>query len=481
METSRFRRLHVGLLMLIAAALAASLMVLAWHLKLQREDMLHGAESQAANLARAIEEHAARSLVETSAALERIAAAARVSPSLIESARGGSPGALRAVLERESARVPQVRAMAMYDAGGRRLAAAPQGTWDAMPSEANGELLAHHLRAGSEALPIGTRSGERGGTSTPRFPMSLALRADDGSLLAFIVAQLDAEHFARFFTSISASAGSDLALLRADGTLLVAAPLEAGSAALAESSQVREAIARADTGLMHVELADGRELIVAHRAVRGQPLVVVLSLDQDEVLAPWRRDALEEGLLGLVVCALFGAIGSLLLRQLATLEQAAAALEAQQRSLMTVHREMHAARTRVEDAIEGLPDAFCLWDRDDRLQLYNRRYLDLYPYLRELPSLTGTPFATILRLALERNAIADPLAHADPETWMSHRLALHRNADGSPVEQHLADGRVIEIRESRTREGGIVSVRSLVREAPSRPRPVRVAAGGSFG
>lgn len=112
------------------------------------------------------------------------------------------------------------------------------------------------------------------------------------------------------------------------------------------------------------------------------------------------------------------------------------------------------------DAIEGIQDGFALFSTDDKLLLCNERYIDIYPYSRGMTPLIGRSFEDMLREGLQAGHFADELALSDPELWLQERLAFHQNPSGPPIEQKLADGRWILIRERRTKEGGIVGIRS---------------------
>ncbi len=114
----------------------------------------------------------------------------------------------------------------------------------------------------------------------------------------------------------------------------------------------------------------------------------------------------------------------------------------EQKSL--VERTM-AADLRLRDAIETIPEAFVLWDAENRLVLCNSNFQALHHLPDEAVS-AGTPYETIVaagRKPLIRTSIA--------------------NDDGQPrgartFEAQLEDGRWLHISERRTKDGGYVSV-----------------------
>ena len=67
-------------------------------------------------------------------------------------------------------------------------------------------------------------------------------------------------------------------------------------------------------------------------------------------------------------------------------------------------RDMSALR-RTQDllvaAIEGIPEGFVYFDKDDRLRLFNKQYVQFFPLIEDVLQI-GTPYETILRTGIER-------------------------------------------------------------------------------
>jgi signal transduction histidine kinase/DNA-binding response OmpR family regulator/HAMP domain-containing protein len=112
------------------------------------------------------------------------------------------------------------------------------------------------------------------------------------------------------------------------------------------------------------------------------------------------------------------------------------------------------AKARLLDAIESISEGFCLYDKDDRLVLSNRKYGELYPELAAI-RVPGARFSDIVRQAAERGLVPEAEGHVDE--WVAARIAHHRNPSGV-VEQRLKDGRWIRISKRRTSDGGTVSI-----------------------
>jgi len=104
-----------------------------------------------------------------------------------------------------------------------------------------------------------------------------------------------------------------------------------------------------------------------------------------------------------------------------------------------------AADLRLRDAIETIPEAFVLWDADNRLVLCNSNFQELHR-LPDEAVVAGTPYEAIVaagRKPIIRTAVA--------------------NEEGQPrgartFEAQLDNGRWMHISERRTKDGGFVSV-----------------------
>ena len=127
------------------------------------------------------------------------------------------------------------------------------------------------------------------------------------------------------------------------------------------------------------------------------------------------------------------------------------------------HRAERAHRLLL-DAIDSIGQGFVLYDADDRLVLFNRRYRDLKISDPDLAQ-PGTPFERLLRDGVRRGLYRIPPEQA--EKWIAGRLALHRNG-GPPMEVQLADGRWLRIEERRTCDGGTVGLRTDITDLKAR-------------
>lgn len=112
------------------------------------------------------------------------------------------------------------------------------------------------------------------------------------------------------------------------------------------------------------------------------------------------------------------------------------------------------AQSRLTDALGSISEGFSLYDADDKLVIYNRRYRDMHGTGSIDVVKQGVSFETILRNATASGEIRD--AEGQVEEWVAERLARHRDPKGPHV-QHRSDGRWIQINERKTDDGGTVA------------------------
>jgi len=104
-----------------------------------------------------------------------------------------------------------------------------------------------------------------------------------------------------------------------------------------------------------------------------------------------------------------------------------------------------AADLRLRDAIETIPEAFVLWDADNRLVLCNSYFQELHR-LPDTAVVAGTPYETVVA-AGKKAIIRTTMANEDSQAQGARTF-----------EAQLTDGRWMHISERRTKDGGYVCV-----------------------
>src|SRR5580704_6205702 len=104
-----------------------------------------------------------------------------------------------------------------------------------------------------------------------------------------------------------------------------------------------------------------------------------------------------------------------------------------------------AADVRLRDAIETIPEAFVLWDADNRLVLCNSKFQELN-HLPDAAVAPGTPYESVVA-AGKKPILRTTVANDDAQ-----------RPGARTFEAELDDGRWMHISERRTKDGGYVSV-----------------------
>ena len=122
--------------------------------------------------------------------------------------------------------------------------------------------------------------------------------------------------------------------------------------------------------------------------------------------------------------------------------------------------ELRTSQTRLLDAIESIPDAFILFDADERLVLCNSKYREQFSEIGDV-LVPGAGLEDLLRAGAERGQMAEAIGNV--EEWVKNRLRQYRTAQET-FEQELGDGRWVLTSERKTQEGGIVGIRTDITE-----------------
>jgi len=123
------------------------------------------------------------------------------------------------------------------------------------------------------------------------------------------------------------------------------------------------------------------------------------------------------------------------------------------------------------DAIEALPDSFCLYDSKDRLILFNSHYA---AFLKKfgLKAEVGLQYEDALRQAIATGKLDIP--EGTEEQWMQKRLAIHHSDEIVRFDTPFQDG-WSRVSESTTSDGSRVELRVDISELKQQEAELRRA------
>ena len=191
--------------------------------------------------------------------------------------------------------------------------------------------------------------------------------------------------------------------------------------------------------------------IISYRPIPARPLIVAVSVDNEELLQAWRAErqdyAIIFAMISLTIGVLtWGLVGLLDRRQqhFRELRQNEAKLE-QQSALL-------------QSTLDHMGEGLSVFDRDNRLLAWNDRFISM---LGLPPGVGhGTRMEDILRLQARRG----DFGVVDIESEVRTRLDRLRRDDMQTMERSTMSGRVLEIRRRRMPYGGFVTLYSDITE-----------------
>ncbi len=122
------------------------------------------------------------------------------------------------------------------------------------------------------------------------------------------------------------------------------------------------------------------------------------------------------------------------------------------------------ARNELELAINSISEGFIIYNPDDTVALFNKRYVELHPLQAEVFAV-GVHFRELLLASVRNGGISIPPDQV--ESWIQSCLRQRREAD-STFESELAFGKWLKISERRTSDGRIVGVHTDITELKER-------------
>lgn len=135
------------------------------------------------------------------------------------------------------------------------------------------------------------------------------------------------------------------------------------------------------------------------------------------------------------------------------------------------HQIADMARERLDSALSSMSDGFTLWDSDDRLVMYNRRFVDLNPGIADIIT-PGITYREMKTRAVSRGL--HDIEGVERQEILDYLIEQHCNPS-HPHEMQLADGRWILVAERKLEDGSTVGTRTDVTELKRRELALKAA------
>ncbi len=198
---------------------------------------------------------------------------------------------------------------------------------------------------------------------------------------------------------------------------------------------------RADGTAMRQPSRLGAEpAIVVARPTLYRSLLIAASIPMTAALEEWRGERRDIVRVAAAFVAMFLAAGAVIHWHASRLARA--------------RGEVTSAKATLDQALGSMADGFLLCDAQDRVIAWNRRYIEIFPWVRD-DIAPGVPFRRLAELVAP--VMTPDGTDAERAAWVERRMAIHSSGNGM-YEQELAHGMVVHAIERRTPEGGVVSV-----------------------
>ena len=180
----------------------------------------------------------------------------------------------------------------------------------------------------------------------------------------------------------------------------------------------------------------GDPRLVAVRPLRDYPLVVDVSIDEAQALAPWWRRAIfiAVGSLLMVICSVL--LLKALTSQFHRLKQSEASLAEREAMLAEKSSQLEVAHMQIDAALNNIPQGLLMFDSDARLVVINERYIEMYGLSRDVVK----PGCSLRTLIQHRKDVG--LFKGDPELYCNQILKT--------IAAGKAAGQLIETTDGRT-------------------------------
>ncbi|MET3910324.1 diguanylate cyclase (GGDEF)-like protein/PAS domain S-box-containing protein [Bradyrhizobium sp. S3.3.6] len=318
-QRAGWSRLPLRAAAFVALTCVAILGVSGWREWVARDAVLKGAETEMANVARSLTQHAEDSLDLLDSGVVGV-----VSRLEMDGADPATIAKLRNLLEARKKAMERVHSLAIID---------DQGNWLTSPGTIASTLsddtfFRHHQLSPKREAYVGRPvkslvDGEWVVTLSRRF------NKPDGSFGGVVLAAIGSKYLSHFYEQFEIGRNSSVTLMYGGGMIIARNPNNEKfvGRSVADTALFRDASLQQPSGTHHFKSPlDGAERVSFFKRSARYPLVLLATVDKDELLAPWRAAAISRMLYVVALVMLIAVIGAVLVRQLQRGQRMAAAL-----------------------------------------------------------------------------------------------------------------------------------------------------------
>jgi diguanylate cyclase (GGDEF)-like protein len=335
--------------------------------------------------------------------------------------------------------VPQADHIALIDANGVVLNGSQ--AWPVTHMVSSGRDFYKYFKEHDDLdLFVGSLSKSRG-TSNLSLYFARRVNGPENRFLGLVLGVVEVKHLIDFYQTAGEHAREAVTLLRRDGTMLIRYPdpEAAIGVKLPQKSPWYVRVSEGGGSYVTPGTLDGVPLsLVSVHPLRDYPLVVDILMDEAEVFAQWKREAVFIASFALAAALAFSALFWMLAQQF---------------------RRQAEQNAKLDAVLSNVTQGVCFFDGKKRLLLWNRRYTDIY----NLP-----PEAIHVGCSLEEIVGCREMAGTGPDPSMSDYIGwqaqLAAANQRSSTVMALKNGRFVALHYQPMPDGGWVATHEDVTE-----------------
>ncbi|WP_027574852.1 diguanylate cyclase [Bradyrhizobium sp. WSM1743] len=318
-QRAGWSRLPLRAAAFVALTCTTILGVSGWREWAARDAVLKGAETEMANVARSLTQHAEDSLDLLDSGVVGV-----VSRLEMDGTGPATIAKLGNLLEARKKAIARIHSLAIID---------DQGNWLTSPGTigsnfSDDAFFRYHQLSPKREAHVGRPvksllDGEWVVTLSRRF------NKQDGSFGGVVLATIGSSYLSHFYEQFEIGRNSSVSLTHGDGMIIARNPSNETfvGRSVSDKPLFREPDLQRPKGAYHFKSPlDGAERVSFFNRSSRFPLLVLATVDKDELLAPWRAAAISRMLYVLALVMLIAVIGGVLVRQLQRGQRMAVAL-----------------------------------------------------------------------------------------------------------------------------------------------------------
>ncbi|HEY6175117.1 MAG TPA: EAL domain-containing protein, partial [Kofleriaceae bacterium] len=355
--------------------------------------------------------------------------------------------------------LPQIDTLGVLDAEGRRVNYSRE--WPSGELDLSSREYFQALKRDPN-LPLVIAEPVQGSTTGAWVVVvARSIVGHDGSFLGVAYASMLLSYFEELFGATSLGDGYAVTLMRQDGILMARYPA-AGQIGAKAPVSVLERLQHARFAVSNaISPVDHQARIAAGYRLAKYPLVVIATRSEMAAFAGWRTLVAMIAVIAAIMIAVILISAGLIARAWKQQERLNAAnqeviesdkVRALAQAELNRRHDLSEQNVRFASAMEHMAHGLCMYDREARLVICNRRYAELY----NLTPNQIRPGAS-LRSILEARVAAGQTP-SDTKAYIERRLAEVSTQQPYYVENELRDGRTIAVSHQPMQDGGWVAI-----------------------